>query len=57
MTSQEYVLFAYSLKTPGGKLPAGVNMANVEFFEKHSAELHRLANDTKDDNSEERAGE
>jgi len=53
MTDREYVLFAfsmldanfasYALQTPGGKLPAGVNMANVEFVRKHADELRSLA--------------
>lgn len=62
MTSREYVVFAftlldagfgaYTLQTPGGKLPAGANTANVEFFQKHSAELHQLANETEDESCE-----
>jgi hypothetical protein len=56
MTSHEYVVLAFSLlengmasymmQTPGGKLPAGINPANVDFVRKHSAELHTLANES-----------
>jgi hypothetical protein len=62
MTSREYVVFAFSLvqngaaayllQTPGGKLPAGVSMANVDFYRKHSAELEQLAQETEDESCE-----
>lgn len=55
-TSREYVVFAfalienafaaYALEQPGGKLPAGISMENVEFLRKHAGVLERLANDT-----------
>jgi hypothetical protein len=56
LTSREYVVFAfalienafaaYELEQPGGKLPAGISMSNIEFLRKHSAVIERLANDT-----------
>jgi hypothetical protein len=58
MTSREYVVFAftlietgfaaYVLETPGGRLPPGVNRANVAFFREHAGELQQLAVDTED---------
>ncbi len=58
MTSREYVLFAfsliqngfaaYALNQPGGKLPQGISMANVDFFRKHSGDMEELANETKE---------
>jgi hypothetical protein len=58
MTSRQYVVFAfalietgfaaYSLDAPGGRLPPGVNRANVEFFRKHAGDLQRLAVETED---------
>lgn len=58
LTSREYVVFAftlietgfaaYALETPGGRLPPGVNRANVEFFRRHAGELQQLAVDTED---------
>ncbi len=58
MTSREYVLFAfsliqngfaaYALNQPGGKLPPGISMANVDFFRKHSGDMEELANDTQE---------
>jgi hypothetical protein len=52
MTSREYLLFSWSvfqngmaawaLDQPGGKLPPGVKMANVNFYRAHEAELKRL---------------
>lgn len=62
MTSREYVVLSFSLlengmasylmQTPGGKLPDGVNQANVDFVRRHSAELHQLANETEDESCE-----
>ena len=62
MTSREYVVVSFSLlqngmasyllQTPGGKLPDGVDMANVDFIRKHSSELHQLANETEDESCE-----
>jgi len=52
MSLREYVVFSMSLfqnglaswalDQPGGKLPAGVSRANVDFVRKHAAELKKL---------------
>ncbi|MEX1994769.1 MAG: hypothetical protein WD929_08905 [Steroidobacteraceae bacterium] len=52
MTTREYVVFSWSLmqnglaawalSQPGGKLPAGVSKANVDFYQKHEAALQQL---------------
>ena len=57
MTSREYLLFslsvfqngmaAWALEQPGGKLPPGVKMANVNFYRSHEAELTKLGELTK----------
>lgn len=57
MTSREYLLFSWSvfqngmaawaLDQPGGKLPPGVKMANVNFYRAHEAELKKLGELTK----------
>ena len=62
LSSHEYVVLAFSLlengmasymmQTPGGKMPEGVNPANVEFVRKHSAELHQLANESDEETCE-----
>ena len=56
LTSREYVVFAfslienafasYALEQPGGKLPPGVSMTNVEFLRKNSGVIEQLANET-----------
>ena len=56
ITSREYVVFAfalienayaaYSVDQPGGKLPPGTSMANVEFLRRNSDVIERLANET-----------
>jgi hypothetical protein len=56
LTSRQYVVFAfalienafaaYELEQPGGRLPAGISMSNIEFLREHSAVIERLANDT-----------
>jgi hypothetical protein len=58
MTSREYLLFSFSifqngmvawaLDQPGGKLPPGVKMANVNFYRAHEAELKKLGELTKE---------
>lgn len=58
MTSREYLVFSFSvfqngmaawaLAQPGGKLPAGVKMANVNFYRSHEAELTKLGELTKE---------
>jgi hypothetical protein len=57
MTSREYLLFSFSvfqngmaawaLEQPGGKLPPGMKMANVNFYRAHKAELEKLGELTK----------
>lgn len=57
MTSREYLVFslsvfengmaAWALEQPGGKLPPGVKMANVNFYRAHKAELEKLGELTK----------
>jgi hypothetical protein len=52
MTTREYGLFMWSLlhnglaawaiSQPGGKLPAGTSKANVDFYQRHEAELQQL---------------
>ena len=52
MTSREYVVFmmallqgamaGWALDQPGGKLPAGISQANVDFVKSHEAELRAL---------------
>lgn len=52
MSSREYVVFAmavfqagmaaWALDQPGGKLPAGVQMGNVNFYRKHEAAMKKL---------------
>jgi hypothetical protein len=56
LTSREYIVFAfalvenaiaaYALEQPGGKLPPGISMANVEFLRRNSGVLERLATET-----------
>lgn len=53
MTTREYVVFSMSLlhnglaawaaSQPGGKLPAGTSKANVDFYNRHKAELEKLS--------------
>ena len=57
MTSREYLVFslavfengmaAWALEQPGGKMPPGVKMANVNFYRAHKAELEKLGELTK----------
>lgn len=52
MTTREYVVFTWSLfqtgmaawvlDQPGGKLPAGVSKANVNFYKQHEAAIQKL---------------
>ena len=52
MSAREYVVFsmsllqnglaAWALDQPGGKLPAGVSKANVDFIKKHDAQLKQM---------------
>ena len=57
MTTREYLVFgfavfqnglaAWALSQPGGKLPAGVQMANVNFYRAHEAAFKQLGEKTK----------
>ncbi len=57
MTTREFVVFTWSLfqngmaawvlSQPGGKLPAGASMANVDFYRAHEAAFQTLENETK----------
>lgn len=59
MTSREYIVFSMSvfqtgfaswgLSQPGGKLPPGVSMANVNFYRKNEAALAKLGQATQSD--------
>lgn len=59
MTTREYVVFSWSIlhnglaawavSQPGGKLPAGTSKANVDFYQKHEAELQQLEGLKRDD--------
>ena len=52
MTTREYLVFtwsvfqsgmaAWAVAQPGGKLPAGWSMANVDFYKKHEAQIQKL---------------
>ncbi len=62
LSSHEYVVFAFSLlengmasymmQTPGGKMPDGINPANVDFIRKHTADLQQLANESDEESCE-----
>ena len=66
ITSREYVVFAfalienayaaYSVDQPGGKLPPGASMANVEFLRRNTGVIERLANETKEAECADSAG-
>jgi hypothetical protein len=59
MTTREYLVFsmsvfqtgfaAWGLSQPGGKLPPGVSMANVNFYRKNEAALTELGEGTQSD--------
>jgi len=59
MTTREYVVFSWSilqngiaawgLSQPGGKLPPGVSMANVDFYRRNEAALAKLGEATQSD--------
>ena len=59
MTTREYIVFSMSifqtgmaswaLSQPGGKLPPGVSMANVNFYRKNEAAMSRLGTDSDSD--------
>jgi hypothetical protein len=62
MTTREYVVFSWSIlhnglaawaiSQPGGKLPAGTSKANVDFYQKHEAELQQFEGLKQDDCNE-----
>jgi hypothetical protein len=57
MTPREYLVFTFSLfqngiaawalDQPGGTLPEGTSMANVEFYRAHRAAIQKLGSETK----------
>jgi hypothetical protein len=57
ISAREYMVFsmslvqnamaAWALDQPGGKLPPGVQMANVKFYRAHEAALKKLGEETK----------
>lgn len=59
MTTREYFVFtmslfqtgmaSWALAQPGGKLPPGVSMANVNFYRQHEAAMSRLGSDSESD--------
>jgi len=59
MTPREYIVFSMSvfqtgfaswgLSQPGGKLPPGVSMANVNFYRKNEAAMAKLAKSAESD--------
>ncbi len=67
MTTREYFVFtlsifqngmaAWALTQPGGKLPAGISKANVDFYNRHAAEFEKLDALKKDDECETRTDE
>lgn len=72
MTTREYVVFSWSilqtgiaawgLSKPGGKLPPGVSMANVNFYRRNEAALQELGElikltDCEENEAEESAAE
>jgi hypothetical protein len=67
MTTREYVVFmlslfhnglaAWALTQPGGEMPAGTSKANVDFYNKHPAELKKLEEFRRGDECDEPADE
>jgi hypothetical protein len=70
MTTREYIVFTFSLianrlavwamDQPGGKLPPGVSLANVDFLRAHAADMEKLGEElggaTCDDEGEDENG-
>ena len=60
MTTREFIVFSMSifqtgmaswaLSQPGGKLPAGVSMTNINFYRKHEAAMAALNQASESDN-------
>jgi len=67
MTTREYVVFTWSLmqnglaawavSQPGGKLPAGVSKANVDFYKKNEAAVQQLQGAGDDADCDDNRGE
>jgi hypothetical protein len=67
MTSREYVVFSFSLfqngmaawvlSQPGGTLPEGTSMANVDFYRQHEATFQELGSLTQSDECDDAYGE
>jgi len=67
LTTREYLVLtlslfqngmaAWALTQPGGKLPPGTSMANVNFYRAHEAAIKRLGEQTKDSNCDADASE
>ena len=67
MTTREYLLFtwsvfqngmaAWAVSQPGGKLPPGASMANVNFYRKHEAALKQLGPSAPDDCADDGGGD
>jgi hypothetical protein len=67
MTTREYMVFSFSLfqnglaawvlSQPGGGLPPGTSMANVDFYRSHEATLQELGSLTESDNCDDDAGD
>lgn len=59
LTTREYTVFTWALfqtgmgswvlSQPGGKLPVGTSMANVNFYRAHEAAIQKLDKETKSD--------
>jgi hypothetical protein len=67
MTTREYAVFSlavfqagmasWGLNQPGGKLPPGVSMDNVNFYRQHEAALNKLGQHNKADPCSDDAGD
>ena len=67
MTTREYLLFtwsafqngmaAWAMSQPGGKLPPGASMANVNFYRAHEAAMKKLAQPVSDDCTDDGGGD
>jgi hypothetical protein len=40
---------SWALSQPGGKLPPGISMANVNFYRQHEAAMSKMAESSKGD--------
>jgi len=67
LTTREYLVFslslfqngmaAWALTQPGGKLPPGTSMANVNFYRAHEAAIRQLGEQTKGSDCDSEAGD